>query len=70
MLPLLGPPRPGEQVLSAPVPSVPVLRDTGAVDFECWRCGFPICRGMRTVAEVTNRIYRCPSCEVLNRARL
>lgn len=70
MLPLLSPPRPGEPVLSSSGPSAPVLHGTGAIDFECWRCGFPVCRGMREVTEATNRIYRCPSCEALNRSRL
>ncbi len=70
MLPLLAPPRPEDTVLSSPEPSAPVLRGSGGIDFECWRCGFPVCRGMSSVVEATNRIYRCPSCTALNRSRL
>lgn len=57
-------------MLTSSASSAPVLRGTGTIDFECWRCGFPICRGMSTVVEATDRIYRCPSCEALNRSRL
>ncbi len=68
MLPLAGRPRPDEPVLSTDSPSVPVLVDTGTIDLECWRCRFPICQGLHSVVEASNRLYRCPACSALNRS--
>jgi uncharacterized ferredoxin-like protein len=68
MLPLLSRPRRDEQVLTGSDDSVPLLSGNGDVNLECWRCGFPICRGLRTVVEASARTFRCPSCDALNRS--
>jgi hypothetical protein len=70
MLPLLSRPGRDEQVLTGPGPFAPVVSGNGFVDLECWRCGFPICQGMCTVAEVSDRVFRCPSCDAFNRSQL
>ncbi|MDH2445422.1 hypothetical protein QDR37_15860 [Amnibacterium sp. CER49] len=70
LLPLLTRPRRHEQVLVASAPSTPVLTGNGDVDLECWRCGFAICAGLHQVVDASNRIFRCPGCDALNRSRL
>jgi uncharacterized ferredoxin-like protein len=70
LLPLLARPRRDEVVLTSDRVAMPVLIGDGEVDFTCWRCGFAICEGMRTLVEISGRVFRCPDCAAFNRSRL
>ena len=69
LLPLIRRPRRRAEVLTSPRPSVPILIGDGEIDFTCWRCGFAICEGMRTVVEIADAVFRCPDCGAFNRSR-
>ena len=69
LLPLITRPRRDVPILRSDGSSVPILIGDGEVDFTCWRCGFTICEGMRTVVEISGRVFRCPGCSAFNRSR-
>ena len=69
LLPLIARPRRDVTVLTAGGTSVPILIGDGEIDFTCWRCGFAICEGMRTVVEISGQVFRCPECTAFNRSR-
>ena len=70
LLPLIAKPRRGDPVLTSTSSSMPILVGDGDFDFDCWRCGFAVCEGMKTVVEISGRVFRCPSCGAYNRARI
>jgi predicted RNA-binding Zn-ribbon protein involved in translation (DUF1610 family) len=69
LLPLIARPRRHMPVLTSTGSSVPILIGDGDIDFTCWRCGFAICEGMRTVVEISGQVFRCPECGAFNRSR-
>jgi uncharacterized C2H2 Zn-finger protein len=69
LLPLIARPRRDMLVLTSGGSSVPILIGDGEIDFTCWRCGFAICEGMRTVVEISGQVFRCPECTAFNRSR-
>ena len=70
LLPLIARPKRNAPVLTSDGSSVPILIGDGDVDFLCWRCGFVICEGLRSVGDVAGKVFRCPGCAAFNRSRL